>query len=420
VLITCDGSASGMRVANTPVAVAGGSNTQVQYNSSGILAGTAGFTFDGTTLSVTGLNIFGNTYLGLNSGSIVTLAGTTVNAPNGLNINSGALYLTGSQLGVGTTSVGGNAITAAGVIQSLTGGFKFPDGTTQSTAAAPGTSPGGATGNVQFNNGGVFAGQSNFTFNTGTGILTVPALALTTPLAVAMGGTGTTTSTGTGAVVLGTGPTISNLTLTGTPTGPTATVGTTSTQLATCAFVAAAVQPAIALGRQVYGSAGTYTFTPTVTGLHKFTLVGPGGNGATGGGIGIGNGAGGGGGGTVITWASLTAGTPVTIVVGAHGAATTYAGASAGPGGDAASTTPGGGGTASGGDINTPGSQGGYPDPSGSQLYAGSGGGTAQAPGVPGSVGAAIGGVFPGGGGSGAAIPSGGGAGASGMALVEW
>ena len=45
----------------TTVAVAGGSNTQVQYNSSGSLAGSANMTFDGTTLSASGLAATGST-----------------------------------------------------------------------------------------------------------------------------------------------------------------------------------------------------------------------------------------------------------------------------------------------------------------------------------------------------------------------
>jgi|GEM_PF-4017443 len=237
VFITCDGSASGMRVANTPVAVAGGSTTQVQYNSSGILAGSANFTFDGTTLATTGLNVGGNTVLGTGAGSTLLLNGTAISAPNGININTGALFLTGSQLGVGTVAVGGNTITASGLIQSLSGGFKFPDGTTQATAAAAGSTPGGANSNVQFNSSGAFAGQSNFTFNTATGVLTVPGLSLTTPLPVASGGTGSATSTGTGALVLGTAPTLASPIFTGTPVAPTAAASNNSTQLATTAYV---------------------------------------------------------------------------------------------------------------------------------------------------------------------------------------
>ena len=33
------------------------------------------------------------------------------------------------------------AITADGVVESTSGGFKFPDGTVQTTAASPGTAP---------------------------------------------------------------------------------------------------------------------------------------------------------------------------------------------------------------------------------------------------------------------------------------
>jgi hypothetical protein len=52
-------------------------------------------------------------------------------------------------------------------------------------------------------------------------------------LPVARGGTGVTSSTGTGSVVLSVSPA-----LTGTPTAPTASAGTSSTQIATTAFMA--------------------------------------------------------------------------------------------------------------------------------------------------------------------------------------
>lgn len=55
-----------------------------------------------------------------------------------------------------------------------------------------------------------------------------------TPVPVTSGGTGTSTSTGTGSVVLSGSPA-----LTGTPTAPTASLGTNTTQLATTAFVLA-------------------------------------------------------------------------------------------------------------------------------------------------------------------------------------
>lgn len=80
----------------------------------------------------------------------------------------------------------------------------------------------------------------------GTANITIPVTALdvgnaavTGTLAVDHGGTGVTTSTGTGSNVLSDSPA-----LTGTPTAPTAAVGTNTTQLATTAFVAAAVDAA--------------------------------------------------------------------------------------------------------------------------------------------------------------------------------
>ena len=64
----------------------------------------------------------------------------------------------------------------------------------------------------------------------------VQASNLTGILAVANGGTGVTTSTGSGSVVLSTSPTLG-----GTPAAPTAAYGTNTTQIATTAFVQAAL-----------------------------------------------------------------------------------------------------------------------------------------------------------------------------------
>jgi hypothetical protein len=70
-------------------------------------------------------------------------------------------------------------------------------------------------------------------FNTGSNVVeVVTALATGTVIPVANGGTGVTTSTGTGSVVLSASPT-----LTGTPLAPTAAPGTSTTQIATTAFV---------------------------------------------------------------------------------------------------------------------------------------------------------------------------------------
>jgi hypothetical protein len=87
-----------VKVVGTATAgAAGGSNTQVQFNSSGVLAGDADLTFDGTTLSTAGLTASGT----------VTLSGGTAN---------GVAYLNGSKV---VTS--GSALTFDGTDLATTG-----------------------------------------------------------------------------------------------------------------------------------------------------------------------------------------------------------------------------------------------------------------------------------------------------------
>jgi len=88
-----------VKIAGTTSGSAGGSNTQVQFNSSGSLAGDADLTFDGTTLSTAGLTASGT----------VTLSGGTANGVTYLNgskvLTSGsALTFDGTNLGVGNAS----------------------------------------------------------------------------------------------------------------------------------------------------------------------------------------------------------------------------------------------------------------------------------------------------------------------------
>lgn len=109
----------------------GGSNTQVQYNSSGALAGSANLTFNGTTLTANTLNLtnalgvaYGGT--GLTSG---TSGGVLYYSASGALASSAALAASAIVLGGGagvapaTTTTGTGVVTALGVNTGTAGAF---------------------------------------------------------------------------------------------------------------------------------------------------------------------------------------------------------------------------------------------------------------------------------------------------------
>jgi len=98
---------------------------------------------------------------------------------------------------------------------------------------------------------------------------------VTGTLPVANGGTGVTISTGSNAVVLNTSPTIASPDLTGTPTAPTASAGTNTTQVATTAFVQAALQALHPVG-SVYINATNNANPGTLLGFGTWAAFGAG------------------------------------------------------------------------------------------------------------------------------------------------
>lgn len=93
----------------------------------------------------------------------------------------------------------------------------------------------GAAQALQWTNGSGF--QCNSSIATSGANANITSLSgLTTPLSTAQGGTGTTSTTGTGSVVFSASPA-----LTGTPTVPTATAGTNTTQAASTQYVQTAL-----------------------------------------------------------------------------------------------------------------------------------------------------------------------------------
>jgi hypothetical protein len=162
-------------------ASAGGSNTQVQFNSSGNLAGSANLTFDGTTLTA---NNFIDSSLTA-SKPVFTDASKNLVSTGTLGVDQGGTNLTAG------TSGGVLAYTASGTLAS-------------SAALAA---------NALVIGGG--AGVAPSTTTTGTGILTFLGTPSSANLAAAL-----TDETGSGANVFATSPTLVTPVL-GTPTSGT-------------------------------------------------------------------------------------------------------------------------------------------------------------------------------------------------------
>ena len=170
-------------------------------------------------VSITGGSITGITDLAVTDGGTgsSTAAGARTNlgaAASGANgditsITGLTTALSVTQGGTGSTSAGA-ARTALGVAASgANSDITSIAGLTTALSVAQGGT-GGATQAAGRSGLGAAASGANGDITSLSG--------LTTALSVAQGGTGTTTSTGTGSVVRGTGPSISNPSLTGTIT----------------------------------------------------------------------------------------------------------------------------------------------------------------------------------------------------------
>jgi hypothetical protein len=213
-------------VGTATAGAAGGSNTQIQYNSSGILAGSANMTFNGTTLTVNDLTdssltatriVFAGTAGNLNDSASLTWNGTTLSSTQVNITGQGTLRLedtTGGEY-VGLRSPG-----TLGASYTLT--FPADDGTSGqalitdgsgvlswSTAASgdvygPASSTDNAvarfdstTGKL-LQNSVVIVGDTGDV--TGVGTLSAATLTLTNALGTAYGGTGLTSFTSGGVV----------------------------------------------------------------------------------------------------------------------------------------------------------------------------------------------------------------------------
>jgi hypothetical protein len=205
--------------ANAGGGTPGGTNTQVQYNNAGNFGGSTGFTFNSTTamltapnLTVTGstttngsANVTGNVRTGnltvtqkTNLGAVANI--TITGGTNGQYLQTnGAGLLTWANATGGNGSPGGtdtqlqfnNAGTFGGIPTvswdgslltlgnlsniSISGGQPgyalSTDGTGNLSWIQTNGSPGGSNNQIQFNHQGTFAGNTNFTYNSVTGVV---------------------------------------------------------------------------------------------------------------------------------------------------------------------------------------------------------------------------------------------------------
>ena len=144
------------------------SNTQIQYNDAGVFGGSSGFTFDKTTSILTVSNI---------AASNATFSNTVVINSN-LTVNTSAvLTIAGNINSISSPNVSLGNVENIHITGGLSGYVLATDGSGNLSWTAGGSgSPGGTNQNVQFNNAGAFGGVAAFTFNSSTGLLTVPSI----------------------------------------------------------------------------------------------------------------------------------------------------------------------------------------------------------------------------------------------------
>ena len=144
----------------TPTAAAGGSNTELQYNNSGSLAGISGFTSDGTNLSATGT---------FTTQSTIALSdGTNAATFESPSYTGSTTYTLPSN---GSANAGQALVVATGSSQAAT---ILEWGTPSGGVNAAGDSD----GSVQFNTGGNLDGEAAFKYNTSSNTLTIDNLVL--------------------------------------------------------------------------------------------------------------------------------------------------------------------------------------------------------------------------------------------------
>ena len=253
--------------------------------SSGISGGTANQValFGSPTTITNGVTLAANQLIAGTTGApaALTVAGDLTLSTGAFTIaNAAVTYAKMQAVSAVSRLLGSSATTTA--VQEITLGTNLSmSGTTLNAVGGGSTSPGGTTGQIQFNNGGVFSGftmSGDATLNTAFGLLAIAANAVTyakmQPVSVLsrlLGSSATTTAVQ--EITLGTNLSMSGSTLNAAAGSTALTLGTTTIAGAGNATGNLLSQAAGGLLSEITPAAGVVTFLTTPTSANLITAV---------------------------------------------------------------------------------------------------------------------------------------------------